>query len=132
MEWPASLVIVIFALFILAAAIVLIVEAWKEWCWTVAPTRWRKWVAMGGLICGSLGAIAVPVALLMQFQQARGRVSFMFAGQALSLSVLCGFCASILGIPLAAFASGKVRWLAIPACVLSALLCYGAILGLEG
>ena len=132
MEWPSSIVIVIFALFLVAATLVLIVEAWKEWCWTDALSRWRKWVAMAGLICGSLGSMAVPVALLLNFLRTRVRVPWDFGDQALVFSILCGFCASVIGVPLTAFAWSKVRWLALPACGLSLVLCYFAILGLEG
>jgi hypothetical protein len=78
---------------------------------------------MAGLICGSRGAIAVPAFFLALSLRTRFEWLDRIAGTAEEYSMLVGLFASFAGIPLASFAWGKIRWFAVPACVLSLALC---------
>lgn len=110
---------------VLAATPVLLTAfAWREWTRTPAPSAWRRWLALFALLCGTLGALAQPtVFLVLSVHQ---RISWLNRTEASTINwvILVGFAASLLGIPLASCAWGKVRWLTLPACALSLALCY--------
>ena len=130
MEVPASRSALEFeavTLLLAATPPILIVLSWNRWSRTVAPSQQRRWAALGGLICGSLGAMGLPVYFLILSLHQRIQWLDHIESPALALSLVGGFFASLAGIPLAAFAWGKVRWLALPACALSLVLCYVAV-----
>lgn len=120
----STTVIVTVAVLFAAAPVVLMVLAWMRWLSTPAPSRWRRWAALAALIFGSLGALAQPTIFLIlsihQEFQWLNRIEIV----AIEGIVLVGFILSLPGIPLASFGWGRVRWLVLPACLLSAALCY--------
>ncbi len=117
----ALLVALYIALTLMPVAIV--VFAWRGWILTTAPSTWRKWVALAALLVESIAALAMPVVMLVLTTHSWARWIDRIEIDAMGYATTTGMAASVLAIPLAAFAWGRIRWLALPACLLTLALC---------
>ncbi|MGD0367195.1 MAG: hypothetical protein ABSA94_07045 [Acidobacteriaceae bacterium] len=120
----ALLLTINFALVV--APIALLVFAWRAWGRTEPPSTWRKWTALAGLVIESIASIAMPVLMLALETHTWARWIDRVEVETMGYAVVTGMAASLIATPLSAFAWGRIRWLTLPACLLTFALCYMA------
>ncbi len=106
--------------------VAIVVFAWRGWILTTAPSAWRKWIALAALLVESIAALAMPVVLLVLTTHTWARWIDRIETDVMGYATITGIAASLLAIPLAAFAWRRVRWLTLLACLLTLGLCYVA------
>jgi hypothetical protein len=125
----ALLVVIYFVL--IATPIALLVLGWRGWKTTRAPSYWRAGMALASLSMESIGALAMPVIMILLSTHTWAKWIQRIEITAMDDAVIVGIAASLIAIPLAAFAWGKTRWLTLLACILTLALCYGTGISLS-
>ena len=117
MNFASTAAMLVAVLLILPALpIALLVFAWKAWPSSWAPSPSRQRVTLAALICASIAAVAMPFLIFGRFFHPVSPGAAPPVG--LIVTIVLGFSASLAGLPLAACAVGRVRWLTLLACLL--------------
>jgi hypothetical protein len=109
---------------LIALPVALLTFAWRAWMASQAPSTWRKKTTLVALIVESIGAAGMPTLFLALETHTWARWIDRNEISAMNYASLTGVVASILAIPLAAFAWGKIRWLMLPVCLLTLSLSF--------
>ena len=122
MNFASTAAMLVVVLLILPALpIALLVFAWKAWPSAWAPSPSRQRATLAALICASIAAVAMPFLIFGRFYHPAppgGTPSLT-----LMITIIAGFAASLVGLPLAACAAGRIRWLTLIACLLCLAIC---------
>jgi len=111
---------------LIASPVALVIYAWRGWRHTSSPSVWRKWTTLAGLSSESVACLAMPVLMLILLIHKWASWIDRIEIAAMADVVLVGIAASLIAMPLAVFAWGRIRWLTLPACLLTLFACYGA------
>jgi hypothetical protein len=102
----------------------LIFLAWSRWATNIAPSVWRRWVALAALLCGSAGAMAPPILFVILVLIERLHPLGQLAIRSLDDTIVDGFLVSAIGLIPALLAWGRTRRLTVSSCVVSLIVCY--------
>ncbi|MGB9029790.1 MAG: hypothetical protein WCC27_06690 [Acidobacteriaceae bacterium] len=116
---------------LILAPIALLAFAWRAWARTSPPSTWRKRTALAGLLAESLAALAMPVLMLALETHTWAKWIDRIEVNTMGYAALTGMAASLIAIPLAAFAWRRIRWLTLSACLLTLALGFVAALSMS-
>jgi hypothetical protein len=116
---------------LIVAPIVPLAFAWRTWGRTQPPSTWRKRTALAGPIAESIAALAMPVLMLALETRTWARWIDRIEVDTMGYAALTGMAASLIAIPLAAFAWGRIRWLTLSAGLLTLALCFVAAMSMS-